>query len=127
MRTLIRSFSHYYDLYADDFKGQDRFVIVSRATGKPVYFTRDYDDAYRIAISRQEEANRGSRPQGFEIIRLVKMKHFEVVRTTARTKVGLIWIYEIRDVRNGDVLESSKSYNRIYQQAVRLALTEVPA
>ena len=126
MRTLIRSFCD-YDLYADDVKGQDRFVIVCRSTKKPICFSRDYDDAYRIAISKQEEANRSTRPQGYALIRLVRMDHFEVVRTTAKTKVGLIWIYDIRDVRNGGILESSKSYSRIYQQAVRMALKEVPA
>lgn len=126
MKTLIRSFGDYY-LYADDLKGQDRFVIVSRETGKPVGFSRTYDDAYRIAVSKQEEANRGTYPQGYALIRLVRMDHFEVVRTTAKTKVSLIWIYEIRDTRNGDVLESSKSFSRIYQKTVRMALEEASA
>lgn len=122
-RTIIRSFPD-FRIVMECSKGREFYVVVSKDGNKDVINTADYDVAYKEAVLRQESISRERHPQGYALIRLHKTGNFEVVRTTARTHNGLIWIYEIRDLRSGAVVDSSKSYSKMCSEAFRYARRE---
>lgn len=118
MSLILRSFPD-FDIVEETNKGRDVFRVVERSTRQTIFLGTSYETALRLTLMRQEAIIRVSKPQSFENVRLYKVGNYAVNRTTARTKFGLIWIYELRDTRDGSLIESSKSYVRLCQRAFR--------
>ena len=116
-----------YVLIMDRVGNSDVFKVINRGNGETSFESTDYDEAMRRMIKLQEEIVTLTPPDGYHLVTLFVEGNYKVQRTTGMRRHQLVWVYIIRDCRNGKRSGESRSYDVICQKTHALATEEATA
>ena len=63
-------------------------------------------------------------PQHFDLVPLTRFGPYGTYRTTAMSVSGLFWVYIVKDIRTGEVVDTETRYGDACRMAVSLCRDE---
>ena len=112
------------DITAGHGRDDGVFIVVDTDTDTELLRTPYYDVAYREAIRRQEQSVVRTVPQHFDLVPLTRFGPYGTYRTTAMSVSGLFWVYIVKDIRTGEVVDTETRYGDACRMAVSLCREE---
>ena len=127
MKMIVLRRLRNFSLTVEKVGKSDVFRVYGRLSSTPAFESKDYGETVERLTELQEAVTTLTPPEGFQSICLCKDGNFEVIRTTGRLGTELVWVYILKDIRNGKIVDRSRNYDVIRQMMHECAKREVTA